>query len=151
MTTQTEDHAMRTGLVPGVAAGVAGGLAGGVMFGVLMQMMDMMPMVAGLVGSTSVAVGWVAHLAISAFLGATFVVFGRWATTPATGALLGMGYGFVWWILGALLIMPAKLGMTDMIFHVGTTQWQSLMGHLLFGLVLGLVYAVLGTRLARRA
>ncbi len=53
-----------------LTAGVAGGLAGGLVFGMMMQVMGMMGMIAQLVGSTSVAVAWVVHLAISAFFGA---------------------------------------------------------------------------------
>jgi len=68
--------------------GVIAGLAGGVMFGILMQLMDMIAMVAMLTGSESTAVGWVIHLAISAFIGATFaVLFGGRVTrlAPAAG------------------------------------------------------------------
>jgi hypothetical protein len=54
-----------------VLAGIVGGLVGGVVFGLLMQMMDMLPMVAMLVGGESIALGWLVHLAISAFIGAT--------------------------------------------------------------------------------
>jgi hypothetical protein len=138
-------------LVPAVGVGVVGGLIGGVAFGILMQMMDMIGMVAMLVGSKSLAVGWLVHLAISAFIGASFaVLFGKIATSTGRAALLGMGYGVVWWVLGALLLMPAKLGMTDMIFHVGKTQWQSLMGHVIYGLLLGVTFGLLAPRLARR-
>lgn len=67
-----------TALSTRLIAGVAGGLAGGAVFGALMQMMGMLPMVAMLVGSESVAVGWVVHLAISAFIGITYaLIFGR--------------------------------------------------------------------------
>lgn len=125
--------------------GIVGGLAGGVVFGLLMAMMDMIGMVAQLVGSSSAAVGWVVHLGISAFIGASFaVLLGSLAKTIVPAALVGMGYGVVWWVLGALLIMPAQLGMP--VFELNTTAWQSLMGHLLFGLVLGIVYAVLARR-----
>lgn len=131
-----------------LVAGIAGGLAGGVMFGILMQMMGMIPMVAMLVGSKAVAVGWLVHLAISAFIGATYaLLFARWATGIVPAALIGMGYGVVWWVLGALLIMPAKLGMDVFVFN--TTAWQSLMGHLIYGVVLGIVYALLRPRLQR--
>jgi hypothetical protein len=44
--------------------------------------------------------------------------------------------------------MPAKLGMTDMIFHVGKTQWQSLLGHVIYGLILGVTFALLAPRVA---
>ena len=128
-----------------VVYGVVGGLAGGVVFGVLMQMMGMIPMVAQLVGSSAVAVGWIVHLAISSFIGATFaLLFGSLAKTLLPAALFGMAYGMVWWVLGALLMMPARLGMP--VFEFNTTAWQSLMGHLLYGLVLGLVFAALVRR-----
>jgi hypothetical protein len=128
-----------------VGYGIAGGVAGGIVFGLLMQMMGMIEMVAKLVGSSSPAVGWVVHLAISAFIGATFaLLLGSRVTRLMPAAVFGMGYGVVWWVLGALLIMPAQLGMAVLVFNA--TAWQSLMGHLLFGLVLGLVYAMLVRR-----
>ena len=58
-------HPSSTALTGRLAAGAAGGLAGGVVFGILMQLDDMIPMVAMLVDSEAVAVGWVVHLAIS--------------------------------------------------------------------------------------
>ncbi len=139
-----------TGKIP---VGVVGGLVGGVVFGVLMQMVDMMPMVAMLVGSESVAVGWLVHLAVSAALGALFVIVlfvivpGRRATALAPGLALGAAWGVVWWVLGALVLMPARLGMD--LFRLDTTAMQSLMGHVLDGLVLGAVVVTLGRRAAR--
>jgi hypothetical protein len=131
-----------------LGAGIVGGLAGGVVFGLLMQMMGMIGMVAMLVGSTSTAVGWLVHLAISAFIGATFaLLLGRFATGLLRAALTGMGYGVGWWVLGPLMIMPAKLGMK--LFVVNATAGKSLAGHLIYGLVLGVVYALTFPRLRR--
>jgi uncharacterized membrane protein YagU involved in acid resistance len=146
----TTAHAtpLTTALPTRLVAGIAGGLAGGVVFGILMQTMDMIPMVAMLIGSKSVAVGWLVHLAISAFIGATYaLLFARWTTGLVPAALIGLGYGVVWWVLGALLIMPAKLGMD--VFMFNKTAWQSLMGHLAYGLLLGVVYALVRPRLQR--
>jgi hypothetical protein len=142
----TTTHSMNlTATTHRAVYGILGGLAGGVVFGMLMAMMDMIGMVAQLVGSSSAAVGWIVHLAISAFIGASFaVLLGSLAKSLVPAALVGMGYGVVWWVLGALLIMPAQLGMP--VFELNTTAWQSLMGHLLFGLVLGIVYSVLARR-----
>jgi len=61
--------------------------------------------------------------------------------------VLGMSYGAVWWVLGTLLLMPAKLGNDVFIFNA--TVWQSLMGHLMYGLLLGGVYALVASRLQR--
>lgn len=122
-----------------LAYGALGGLAGGIVFGMLMQLMGIIPMVAQLVGSSSAAVGWLVHLAISAFAGAVFgLLVGSRVHHVWTAVALGVGYGVVWWVGGALLMMPARLGMD--VFVLNTAAWQSLMGHLLFGAVLGLVY-----------
>lgn len=120
--------------------GAAGGLVGGAAFGIMMQVWDMMPMVAMLVDSKSVGVAWVVHLAISAFVGITFALLaGHRAAGFLPAAISGLGYGAVWWVLGALWLMPAKLGMP--VFEVGEMAWKSLAGHLVFGLLLGLAYA----------
>jgi hypothetical protein len=122
-----------------LAYGAVGGLAGGVVFGMLMQMMGMIPMVAQLVGSSSVVVGWLVHLAISAFAGAAFgLIVGSRVHHVWAAVGIGLAYGVLWWVGGALLIMPARLGMD--VFVLNAVAWQSLMGHLIFGAVLGAVY-----------
>jgi uncharacterized membrane protein YagU involved in acid resistance len=121
-----------------VAAGALGGLVGGMVFGMMMQMMDMIPMVAMLVGSESVVVGWAVHLSISVVLGIGFgliSVKGLDAWGPGIG--MGLAYGVVWWVLGALVAMPLRLGMPA--FELNTMAWQSLMGHMIFGIILGAV------------
>ena len=40
----------------------------------------------------------------------------------------GMVNGVIWWVLGALILMPLGLGMTQMVFVIEQTQWLSLMG-----------------------
>jgi hypothetical protein len=129
-----------------VPAGIVGGLAGGLVFGIMMQMMGMIPMIAMLVGSESVVVGWIVHLGIAAFIGVTFALLvGGRANKPGIAAVLGLGYGAVWWVLGPLLIMPARLGMPTFMFNDMTTQ--SLIGHLVYGAILGITYAVVRPRL----
>lgn len=136
--TQPEQNVETTATSTAVTAGAIGGLVGGVVFGMMMQMMQMMgmiPMVAMLVGSESVAVGWGVHLAISLIFGVAFgfavqQIAGRWAPTLAAG----LGYGVFLWVIGPLLLMPAKLGMPILQFN--DVVWQSLMGHMIFGLVL---------------
>jgi uncharacterized membrane protein YagU involved in acid resistance len=133
-----------------VIAGVLAGLVGGIVFGILMQVWNMMPMVAMLVDSKSVLVGWLVHLFNSALFGAIFAVLvGRWAATPAVAVALGLAYGVLWWVLGALLIMPARLGMNAMIFQLNSTAWRSLAGHLIYGLLLGLLYVLIRPRMRR--
>lgn len=109
------------------------------MFGALMQMMGMMEMVGKLVGQNSAAIGWPVHLLISALIGAGYgFLLGQVEHTWARGAGLGLVYGALWWVLGALLLMPAQLGMP--VFQLSETALMSLMGHLVFGVVTGLVF-----------
>ena len=137
--------APRTFSIGNLAYGIAGGLVGGLAFGILMQMMGMIPMIAMLVGSESIVMGWLVHLFNSALFGAIFAVLvGRLAVDWGKAVGLGLAYGVLWWILGGLLIMPAWLGMGVFVFN--TTAWQSLMGHLIYGLLLGLVFAALARR-----
>jgi hypothetical protein len=138
--TTTANTTSTTSMGTALVRGVLGGLAGGVVFGMLMQMMGMIPMVAMLVGSDSVAVGWLIHLGISAFIGASYaLLLGGRVTSLATGLGLGVGYGIVWWVLGALIAMPAKLGMP--VFAINSMSLQSLMGHMIFGAILGALVA----------
>lgn len=144
-TARTGSASGASSLVDHGVQGLVGGLAGGVVFGVMMTVMGMMPMVAMLVGSESLAVGWVVHLAISAFLGAVFgVLLASQVGSFAVGAVLGLLYGAVLWVLGPLLIMPAQMGMP--LFTVNAAAVNSLVGHLVFGLVLGTVVAALRRR-----
>ncbi len=119
-----------------VAVGAVGGLMAGVVFGMMMNMLHMIGMVAMLVNSKSTAVGWAVHLIISTAIGITFnVAFGNRLKRVTTGLVYGMAYGVFWWVLGPLILMPAKLKMP--LFHFNTATWQSLMGHVVFGMVLG--------------
>lgn len=135
-----------------VGAGIVAGLIAGLVFGFMMQMMmaptpdggsvPMMGMVAQVVGSTSLLVGWLYHLFNSAVIGGIF----GWLFAPKTqryseGLGKGAVYGFGWWILGGLVLMPVFLGMPA--FSPLTNEdmrpvaWGSLMGHLVYGLILG--------------
>lgn len=121
---------------PRIAAGVVGGLVGGVAFGVLMHSVGMIEMVAMLNGSEAIAVGWLVHLANSAFIGALCaVLLGNYAKNLVPAIGVGIGYGLAWWVVGGLLLMPARLGME--VFVLNTAAWQSLMGHVYYGVLRG--------------
>lgn len=122
-----------------VGVSVVAGLIGGVVFGAMMHMQGMLGMIAGLVGAEGPAIGWVVHLVISAIIGAGFgVTLARWVSGWGSGLGLGLVYGAIWWVLGPLLIMPIWMGMPP--FQINEQAFMSLVGHLMFGLVLGAVY-----------
>lgn len=124
--------------------GAIGGLAGGVPFGILMMMMGMMPTIGMLVRVESAAVGWVVHLVISAVVGALYGYFGpAFSKTWGSATIAGVIYGVIWWVLGALILMPAILGMFQMIFAIGQMQWMSLMGHIIYTTITAWVFKAL--------
>ena len=134
----------------GIWNGVVGGLAGGVVFGMMMATMGVLPMIGKMVGHPSAIVGFVVHMMISAGIGASFaVLFGRFVQTARSGLLAGMSYGGAWWVLGPLLLMPWMMGMgfgANLNVAAATAALPSLMGHLVYGLVLWLVEAKLARR-----
>lgn len=127
-----------------IVQGVIAGLVGGIVFGVMMAMMGMLPMVGMLVGIESAIVGFVVHMGISAFIGAVYgFVIGRFPNTVPVALGGGVINGIVWWVLGALILMPLMLGMGQMVLVVEQTQWMSLLGHIIYGVVTALVFFAL--------
>jgi uncharacterized membrane protein YagU involved in acid resistance len=125
--------------------GVYGGLAGGVIFGGMMGMMGMLPMIAKMAGSSSPAIGFGIHLIISAIIGATFaIVVGDRLRTVGSLIAAGLVYGLAWWFLGPLTLMPLMMGMglgVNWTVNAMTGAMPSLVGHLVYGGILGGVYA----------
>lgn len=81
---------------------------------------------------------------ISAFIGATFGAIAARLPSGWAPAIIGGGvYGIIWWVLGALMMMPLMLGMTQMVFVIGGPQWMSLIGHIIYGLVTGALFVPL--------
>jgi hypothetical protein len=132
--------------------GIVAGLVAGAVFGIMMQMMTaptpeggempMMAMVAKVVRSDSLVVGWLYHLFNSAVIGGIFGwLLGLRSQQLSAGIGLGAAYGFTWWILGALILMPLFLGMPPFApFQMAAMRpvaMGSLMGHLLYGIILG--------------
>ena len=130
--------------VTSIKHGVYGGLAGGLVFGVLMGMMGMLPMIGQMAGIPSATVGFFVHLVISATIGASFAVLLPWTGRgPRAGVGAGLAYGFAWWILGPLTLMPLFMGMGLGVNWNVTAVAQampSLIGHLIFGAILGVSY-----------
>ncbi len=135
--------------------GAIAGLTGGVIFGAMMQIMraptpeggsvPVMQMVAMVVRSDSIAVGWLYHLFNSAALGALFgAIFGNRIHGYSSGYAYGAIWGIVWWVLGGLILMPLLLGMPAFAAlrmpEMRMMAMGSLIGHLLFGLILGGVF-----------
>ena len=130
--------------------GAYGGVAGGLVFGGMMGMMGMLPMIGSMVGQPTAGAGFAVHMVNSVIIGAGFaVVLGRFVNGTRSGVGLGLAYGGAWWILGPLTLMPLFMGMgfgVNWNAAAAVAMLPSLIGHLMFGGVLGLVYAWLRHR-----
>ena len=140
-----------------ISSGAIAGLIAGLVFGLMMQMMSaptpeggrmpMMAMVAMVVGSSSVVVGWIYHLFNSSVIGAIFGwLLGPRAISAGSGLAWGVLYGLVWWIVGGQLLMPLALGMPPfaslMMPPMRMVAIGSLIGHTIYGLILGGLFPV---------
>jgi hypothetical protein len=137
-------------------AGALAGLLAGVVFGIMMQMMKapnpggeqvpMMAMVAMVVRSQSQATGWIYHLFNSALIGGLFggLLGGRAEAGYGSGLRWGALWGLIWWVLGGLILMPLLLGMPAFAAlrmpPMRPVAFGSLVGHLIYGGILGLAY-----------
>ncbi len=130
--------------------GAYGGIAGGLIFGAMMGVMGMLPMIGSMVGQPTAGVGFVLHMVYSVIIGAGFaVVLGRFVSGTSSGVGLGRAYGGVWWILGPLTLMPLLMGMgfgVNWNAAAAAAMLPSLVGHLMYGGILALVYAALRHR-----
>jgi hypothetical protein len=147
MTTGAIDQRTNISSINLATKGAIAGLAGGVVFGMMMGMMGMLPMIGMLVGVQNAIVGFIVHMLISAFIGAVYgIVAGRFTLNTTNALIGGMINSVVWWMLGALILMPVGLGMANMVFVIGQTQWLSLMGHVIYGLITAFVFIPLAKR-----
>jgi uncharacterized membrane protein YagU involved in acid resistance len=131
-----------------VAYGAVAGLAGGALFTVVMIVVGVLPTVARMVGSADPVVGLIVHLVISQIIGVSYAVFFRRQSFDViSGTGWGLCYGFFWWILGNLTLLPAFTG--------SPVRWDaaalaagfpSLAGHLVYGAALGATCYWLETR-----
>jgi uncharacterized membrane protein YagU involved in acid resistance len=141
-------HLLRTGARPGALAGVAGGLA----FGAAMVQLGNLPTVASLVRATTPEVGFIVHMAIAAIVGAGFGMLVRDQYLGAGEVLFwGLTYGSLWWFLGPLTLSPLLRGGV-VVWDVPTAQaaFPSLLGHLWYGAVTAIAYALLRRHAERR-
>ena len=126
-------------LVVGGLSGVVGGWA----FGEWMAQVGFFPLVAALVGSTSAAVGMTLHFAFAVIIGATMgLLFQRDLRGAGSSMGWGLAYGVFWWFLGPLTIMPLWLGQPlDWSWERAAALFGSLVGHVVYGLIAGVLYA----------
>lgn len=135
----------RASLPRAVAGGGFAGVLGGIIFGFWLWRAGLFITIANILGSDSAAVGVAVHAIVSATLGVLFGVLFQ-HDIRGLGSALGWGvvYGVVWWVLGAATLLPLLRGRAvDWEVVALQARTGTLVGHLIYGLVLGLGYGVL--------
>lgn len=122
-------------------AGIIGSLLGGLVFGGMMAMMGMLQTIAGMMGSNSAVVGFIIHMMISLIFGIVFTLFARMVKWD--GIVSGLVFGVILWFLFPFILMPMMMGMGNMAFQFTSASMMSLVGHLVYGLITGIVYKIL--------
>jgi len=144
-TAQIEENAWQYGVVGGVIAGLVMGA---------LMVMQMRPVIEVAIPSmyflSGGAAGFTIHVAHGAVLG---VVFAAIASTQADltavkSLALGVGYGVVLWVVLAVLVMPVWLSVVGSPANppLPNVNVMSLVGHVVYGAVLGVIYAGLQGR-----
>jgi uncharacterized membrane protein YagU involved in acid resistance len=128
-----------------IIVGAVGGIVGGWAFSTWMRQVDFYPTIAALVGSDSPLVGALIHYMIAAIIGATFgMLFQLDIRGFGSSMCWGVGYGIVWWFLGFLTILPIWQGKpVDWSATHASASFAPLVGHIIYGLFVGLVYCAL--------
>ncbi len=129
--------------VQALILGGLGGLLGGFVFLWGIKNADFLPLVASLVGSNLGVIGHLLHYAISTIIGISFsFLFYKHLHSVGASSILGLNYGIIWWFAGPLTLMPLFLGNSSTWSLEGArSAFPSLIAHMLYGSLLGIVYA----------
>ncbi|HME08161.1 MAG TPA: hypothetical protein VKG25_13990 [Bryobacteraceae bacterium] len=117
-----------------------GGLAGAIsafVFGRWASAGDYYPLTEGLPNPSQTL-----HYIFAIVIGAGFgLLFQRDVRGLGSSLGWGAGYGIMWWFIGPLTLLPAiaRTG-PDWSYGSATDHFGSLVGHILYGLIVGLVY-----------
>jgi hypothetical protein len=125
---------------------VAGGLAGvvsGLIFGHWMWEGGFFPLIAGLGDIQSQAVKVILQFCVAFMIGATFgLLFQRDVRGYGSCMGWGLGYAVLWWFAGPLTLFPLAGRMPlNWSMDAATQLFGALVGYILYGLILGVVYA----------
>jgi hypothetical protein len=125
---------------------VGGGLAGtlaGLIFSRWEYLGGFFPLLSGYGELSSRSATVIFHFLVALVIGSTFgLLFQRdiWSYGSSMG--WGLGYAIFWWFFGQLTVLPAMAGASlDWSVDRGSNLFGSLVGHIIYGLILGVVYA----------
>ena len=127
---------------------VAGGLAGvlaGTIFDRWMSAGEFFPLLSGLSAKLSPGGSLILQFLIAVLMGVIFgVLFQRDVRGYGSCMGWGVGYAILWWFLGPMTLLPLVSRVPlDWSSDAGSAMFGSLVGHILYGLILGVTYATI--------
>jgi len=127
-----------------VAGGFAGTL-GGFIFGKWVSSGDYFPLLAGFGELNSRSATISLHFVIASLIGVAFgLLFQRDVRGYGSCMGWGLGFGIFWWFFGPLTLLRLASGIPlDWSAEQGSAVFGSLVGHILYGLILGVAYATI--------
>jgi uncharacterized membrane protein YagU involved in acid resistance len=131
-------------LARALVVGALSGLIGGAVFGHWMSVGGWyFPLIARLLNSNSASIGELIHYVFSIVIGCGFgLLFQQDVRGFGSSLGWGAGYAIMWWFLGPLTLLPlAGGGERDWSYKNAANLFGVLVGHIMYGLIVGLVYA----------
>ncbi len=128
-----------------ITVGGFAGVLGAMIFGRWSSAGDFFPLVAGLgeLHSRIATVGL--QFGVATIIGSSFgLLFQRDVRGYGSSMGWGLGFGIFWWFLGPLTRFPARLpNASGLVGRSWRELFGSLVGHILYGLILGIAYAAI--------
>jgi hypothetical protein len=128
-----------------IVAGGLAGLLGGFIFDRWMSSGEFFPLLSGLSDLPSRTSNLTLQFVIAVVMGVIFgLLFKRDVRSYGSSMGWGVGYATLWWFLGPLTIFPIFSGTAlDWSSDRGSAMFGALVGHILYGLILGVSYATI--------
>ena len=128
-----------------VVAGGLAGVLGGTIFDRWMSAGEFFPLLSGLSAKLSPGGSLVLQFLIAVLMGVIFgVLFQRDVRSYGSCMGWGVGYAILWWFLGPTTLWPlASRTPLDWSSDAGSAMFGSLVGHILYGLIMGVTYATI--------
>ena len=128
-----------------IIVGGFAGVLGGMIFGRWSSAGEFFPLIAGLGELHSPAATMGLQFCVATIIGSSFgLLFQRDVRGYGSSMGWGLGFGIFWWFLGPLTLFPliARTPLDWSADH-GGELFGSLVGHILYGLILGIAYAAI--------
>jgi hypothetical protein len=128
-----------------IVVGGFSGIVAGWVFEMWMSAGDFFPLLGGLMHANSRLAGLSLHFLVAMVIGVVFgLLFQRDLYGYGSSMGWGVGFGIFWWFLGPLTVLELLEGRSpDWSIGNASGEFGTLVGHIWYGLIVGIVYAAM--------